>query len=360
MTRRTRGRVAALATATCLTVMAAGETPGWGQGIQFAPGEQGHLRADRVRYDARTQVFSAEGNVQLTVGRLEIRAARLRLERRTQIAYASGGVTVRGDDLGLAAAQVSYEIKTRMARATGGALLTQRDVTVRAPQVTITLTTQLITASGGVTVVQGRSTLSGHALAADLISRRAEVVGEAELRRAAAPDAGATSDAASAAASREAVIHAHRMTLRWNPDEAEASGGVRILQGERVARAERARYVESSGRLDLEGDVVVERFGERPPLSGAGLAAHRLVVSLRDGGMDAHGGVRVTQDGRSAAGERAVYQEREQRVTVTGRVLLTDEDGNTVRADRVVILLNEESFEASGNVETVFKVKPGK
>ncbi len=353
MTRRKRGRLAALTIATFLLALAIGEAPGWGQAIQMAPGEQGHLRADRVRYDARAQVFSAEGNVRLTMGRLEIRAARLTLERRTQVARASGGVTVRGDDLGLAAAQVTYEIKTRMARASGGVVLTQQDVTVRAPQLAIALTANTVAASGGVTVIQGRSTLLGHSLDADLSARRAVVAGDAELRRAPAEGAGSPS-------SMTAVMRAQRMILRWKPDEAEASGGVRVLQGERVARAERARYVESSGRLDLEGDVMVERFGERAPLAGARLSAQRLAVSLRDGGMEAQETVSVTQEGRSAAGERATYQEREQRITVTGRVLMTDEDGNTVRADRVVILLNEESFEAFGNVETVFKVKPGK
>jgi lipopolysaccharide assembly outer membrane protein LptD (OstA) len=350
----------ALAIAICLMALTVGESPGWGQGIQVAPGEQGRLRADRVRYDARAHVFLAEGNVRLTIGRLEILAARLRLEQRTQVAHASGGVSVRGDDLGLGAAQVTYEIKTRVARAAGGVVLTQKDVTVRAPQLTIALAAQTVAASGGVTVFQGRSTLSGQTLDADLVGRRAEVVGETELRRAASAGSAPAADAVGAPASREAVIRAHRMSLRWDPDEAEASGAVRILQGERVARAERARYVEATGRLDLQGDVVVEQFGARPPLSGARLAAQKVTVSLRDGGMDAHGGVSVTQEGRSAAGERAVYQEREQRVTVTGRVLMTDEDGNTVRADRVVIMLNEESFEASGNVETVFKVKPGK
>jgi lipopolysaccharide assembly outer membrane protein LptD (OstA) len=348
----------ALAIAICLTALTVGESPGWGQGIQVAAGEQGRLRADRVRYDARAQVFFAEGHVRLTIGRLEIRAARLRLEQRTQVAHASGGVSVRGDDLGLGAAQVTYEIKTRVARAAGGVVLTQKDVTVRAPQLTIALAAQTVVAAGGVTVIQGRSTLSGQTLDADLVGRRAEVTGETELRR--ATSAGSAPADAVAPASRETVIRAHRMSLRWDPDEAEASGAVRILRGERVARAERARYVEATGRLDLQGDVVVEQFGERPPLSGARLAAQKVTVSLRDGGMDAHGGVSVTQEGRSAAGERAVYQEREQRVTVTGRVLMTDEDGNTVRADRVVIMLNEESFEASGNVETVFKVKPGK
>jgi len=353
-------RTAALAALAWIAAITLGPAPGWGQGIQVAPGEQGRLRADRVRYDVREQVFLAEGNVHLTMGRLEIRAARLRLEQRTRVAHASGGVTVRQDHLELAAAQVTYEITPRIARATGAVLLTQDDVTVRAPQVTLALSAQTVTASGGITVLQGRSSLSGQMLQANLVARRAEVVGQAELVRAAASDPQPASDAVAAAASAHTVMRAPRMSLRWNPDEVEASGGVSILQGERVGRAERARYVEAMGQMELAGGVVVEQFGDRPPLSAARLTARRLLISLRDGSMEAEGDVRVTQKGRVASGERALYREKEQQIILTGRVQMTDEDGNTVRADRVVISLSEETFEASGNVETIFKVKPGK
>ena len=151
------GRTLALLAAAWGAALVVGAAPGWGQGIQVAPGEQGRLRADRLRYDARAQIFTAEGNVHLTLGTLEIRAARLRLEQRTQIAYASGGVTARQGEFALGAAQVTYEIKTRIARAAGGVSLSQKDVAVRTPRVTYTFGPQTVSASGGVTVVQGGS-----------------------------------------------------------------------------------------------------------------------------------------------------------------------------------------------------------
>ena len=355
-----RSRIAASIVAASMAALMLVVSPGWGQGIQVAPGEQGRLRADRVRYDARDQVFVAEGNVLLTIGRLEIRAVRLRLEQRTQVAHASGGVMVRQGDLGLNAAEATYEIRSRFVRASGGVVLMQKDVTVRAPQATFSLSTQTLAASGGVTILQGRSALSGRTLVADLVARRALVEGEGELVRAAAGPIGPGADSHGTFLSRQTVIRAPRMSLRWEPDEAEASGGVRVLQGDRVVRAERAHYVEAAGQLELLGQVTVEQFGEGPSLTGARLTARRLLINTRDGGMEAHSEVSVTQRGRTAIGERAVYREREQQITVTGRVQMTDEDGNTVRADRVVISLSEDTFEASGNVETVFKVKPGK
>src|SRR3989304_10498509 len=63
---------------------------GWSQNIQIVPGQQGRLRADRVRYDARAQVLIAEGHVHLTLGALELRSDRLRLGQKTLVPLAGG------------------------------------------------------------------------------------------------------------------------------------------------------------------------------------------------------------------------------------------------------------------------------
>jgi hypothetical protein len=39
---------------------------------------------------------------------------------------------------------------------------------------------------------------------------------------------------------------------------------------------------------------------------------------------------------------------------------MREADGSWLRADRVVIAISEETFEATGNVETEFTVTPGK
>ncbi len=90
------------------------------------------------------------------------------------------------------------------------------------------------------------------------------------------------------------------------------------------------------------------------------LRADRLVVRLRTRDMEAEGAVQVEQEGRLAAGDRAVYTERDRRIVVTGHVRMREADGSWLRADRVVIALDEEIFEATGNVETEFTVTPGR
>src|SRR3989441_11100416 len=103
-----------------------------GQALQMPAAGQGRLRADHVRYDAKSKAYLAEGGVRLTLGDVEVRAQRLRLEPESQIAYVFGEVTVRQGDTTLRARTVTYDLTRKMARALGDPLLSQGGITVRA------------------------------------------------------------------------------------------------------------------------------------------------------------------------------------------------------------------------------------
>ncbi len=363
--------------------------------------QTGRLQADRIRYDARARVFLAEGNVRLTIGEVEIRAARLRLDQRAQVAAAQGQVVVQQPGARLAADSVRYEIRprtaeaeghvvlvqadmalragrvrfaldTRVTQASAGVTVTRKDLEVRAPVLTHDGRTDQVTAEGGVRLSQAGSILTGARLAANLRTMRAEVSGGARLVRPGTPAAGGAEPLVDALAREETTITAEQMRFRWDVPEAEARGDVRVRQRDRAARAARGRYSEAEGRLVLEGDVVVEGLtgdlllpeGARPTAeearqalaAPAQLACGRLTLFLQSRDMEAEGQVKVTQGARLATGDRARYTHRDRRVTVSGNVYLQDEEGNTIRADRVIIGLREETFEALGNVQTEFKV----
>jgi len=228
------------------------------------------------------------------------------------------------------------------------------NVTVRAARMTIDLERQTIDASGGVTAVQGANTLTGQTLRADLKAKRAEVSGDGQLVRATT-----RTTPSGEQTPQETAIRGARLRIRWDALEVQADGGVSVRQNGRTARAQHARYADAEERLDLSGGVVVEQFGD-PAAEGATLTAERLTVLLREGDMQASGGVTVTQKGRRATGDRALYSEKTKRITLTGRVQMQDEEGNLIKADTVIIDLEAETFDASGNVETIFKVKRGK
>ncbi len=349
-----------------------------GQGLRVPTAEQGRLRADRVRYEAKSKVFIAEGNVRLTLGDVEIRAQRLRLEQDPQVASVSGDVLVVQRDISLTAAEVKYDIRPKIGYASGGVVLVQGESTVRAPQMKFDLASQVTVATNGVRIMQKGSTLISGTMVASLRTRQAELTGTVTLIRAPRRLEGSKDQIQNALAQQETRITAPRMVFRWDTNEAEAEGGVVITQPDKVARARRVRYSEVAGRAELEGDVVVEQFSgewlvkggvlQTPTdqdtrsvlVSKAVLRCERLVIVLAERDMDAQGNVMVTQNGRSASGERAQYTNKDRRIVLSGNVRLREEDGSQLRADRVVISLVDETLEATGHVETDFIMKRGK
>ncbi len=347
-----------------------------GQELQVPSAEQGKLRADRVRYEARSKVFTAEGNVRLIVGNVEIQAQRLRLEQEPQLAYASGNVLVVQRDTTLRATEVKYEIRRKLAHAFGGVELAQGQSTVRAPRMDFDLAAQTMSASDGVRLMRDGTTIAGETMVANLRTKRGEVTGQVTFIRAAQPGE-ATKRTQRVIGEQQTRIAAPRLVFHWDVDEAEADGGVVVTQPDKVLRARRVRYSDITHRAELEGDVVVEQFAQslvqggiiEPPkdeetrraLTGKiTLTCERLVLLLDERDMHAQGAVLVTLKGRSAMGDRAVYTNKDREILLTGNVRFRDEDGSTLRADRVMISLADETLEAMGNVEADFLMKRGK
>lgn len=349
-----------------------------GQGFQEPAADQGRLQADRVRYDAKQKIFTAEGNVHLVMGNVEVRAKRARVEQIPQRVTASGDVLVVQGETSLRSAQVIYEMRPGIVNASGEVYVAWRDLIVNAPALKYNVRTERVVALGGVKLAQGNSILTAQALDADLRAKRAEATGSAKLVRAGGALAGAQDRVASALAQEETTITAARVTFRWDTNEARAFDGVTVTQPGKTARAKEGFYSETAGRIELRGEVVVEQLSGEwlvkgkvidPPGDEASkkalasktiLTSTRLVIELKARSMLAEEDVTVTQLSRTATGQRATYSDKDKVIIVTGNVRMRDDDGSWLRADRVVISLIEETFEALGNVETEFRVKRGK
>lgn len=366
----------------------------------------GRLRADRIRYDVRARVMVATGNVTLQLGDLEIRTDALRIEQGPMVATAEGNVRVRQREVRLAAPSLRYEFRTEIAEATGGVVLEQQGATIKAPRIRFDLRADVTEATGGVEVVQGDATLAapalrvegrtsdvtadggvtltqpgsrltGRRLKANLAARRADVREDVTLVRMGGAAPGRSDRATAALAREETTITAGRMLFRWDVNEAEAEDRVVVKQRDKTAWADRMTYSEPENRLVMTGRVVLEQLsGEwlvreglasppRDPREREALASltrltcTRLTMTLRERDIEAEGPLLVTQKDRSASGDRGAYTEATRRLVVTGNVRMQEADGQRLRADRVVISLIEETFEAEGNVVTEFVVRPG-
>jgi lipopolysaccharide transport protein LptA len=365
---------------------------------------QGRLRADKIRYATKEQVIIATGNVLLVMGDLEMRADSLRLEQGPQVATAEGRVAIQRKEMRLTAATVRYEIRTEIADAGGGVVVVQKDATIKAPQMRFELRDEITTATGGVEVEQGGgtlaaatlryqartgdvnaeggvkmvregSTIAGRRLVANLTAKKADVREDVTFVRApGSPPAG--SDRVARALSREETkVTAARIVFRWDTNEAEAEGHVIVRQPDKTGWADRMVYSEAANKLTLTGNVIVEQLSgdwlvregvTTPPRdpqqqqalrSITKLTCNRLTMTLKERDIVAEGSVKVTQKDRWATGDRATYTEATRVLVVTGSVRMQETDGRRLQADRVVISLVDETFEAEGNVQTEFIIR---
>ncbi|MDR7530093.1 MAG: LptA/OstA family protein [Armatimonadota bacterium] len=343
-------------------------------------GERGRLRAERVRYDARNGVFEARGNVRLELGDTTITCQVLTYHERDRVAWAEGNVEVVQKGTTLRAPVVKYEANPRITYASGGAVVVQEDLELRSQDLKYRHQDEVVFADGAVQLTTRNGRLEAPSLWADLKNKLAEARGPAKLvRKGGAPPRGREGDRVLAALAKEDTTITSRgpMKYAWlRTEEATAQESVRLEQVDKDARAERITYSESEDRIELAGSVRLhQRSGQwlvrerlvRPPRdeeerkaleTPAVLEADRVVIVLSTRNSTATGNVRVTQEGRRATGDRAEYDDQEGRIVLSGpRVRLEREDGSWLEAERVVVSLREDTFEAHGAVDTTFPVR---
>lgn len=365
-------------TAFAMAVGVAGaQTP---QPVGAPEAERGRLRAQQVRYDARNRVFEAKGNVRLELQDTVITCATLVYHETTRVAWAEGNVEVVQQRTTLRAPKLRYEAGPQLTYAEGGVVVVQPDLELRSRSLRFRHRTQVAFAEGEVELRTKNSTLTAPSLWADLKEKLAEVRGPAKLvRKGGPPPKGREDDRVLAALAREdtTITAQEFFKYAWaSTEEAEGRGDVHLEQVDKSARAQRIVYSEGRDRIELEGAVRLDqRSGQwlvrerlvRPPRddeerkaleSPAQLVADRVVIFLTTRNSVAAGNVRVTQQGRSAAGDRAEYDDDQGKIVLSGRrVRLERSDGSWLEAERVVVSLREDIFEAFGSVDTTFPVR---
>ncbi len=158
------------------------------------------------------------------------------------------------------------------------------------------------------------------------------------------------------------------------------SGNVETVQGKKYAVAQNGVYSQQKKELDLRGDVkavfekakaILKEDTSEKLKSEEGrkileektiLTADELVFSTETGDARAKGSVVVTQKNREAKADSAVYNEQDEIIILTGDVFMkkekvTPEAGEEwVKAKQVIISVKDETFEARGAVDAVFRL----
>jgi len=150
-------------------------------------------------------------------------------------------------------------------------------------------------------------------------------------------------------------------------------GNIEVAQVKKLMVGDTGVYSEKKKRLELEGAVKVvfekadvilkEKSAQKLKNPDAQkilkektiLTSDKFVFSTKTGDASASGSVFVYQKGREAKGNQAKYDEEKETLTLTGNAY-TKKGVEWVKCNKIVVKVQDESFEAFGQVEAEFKL----
>jgi len=153
-----------------------------------------------------------------------------------------------------------------------------------------------------------------------------------------------------------------------------AVGSIEVQQGKKYSLAQRAVYNQPAKKLLLQGGVrtVIEKArailkeetvaklkskdAKELLREKTFLTSDSLELKTKSGDAVARGRVTVSQKGREGRADLAVYSEKNETITLTGKVYLKKEN-QWIRCQKIIISVKNETFEAAGEVEAEFKIK---
>lgn len=166
--------------------------------------------------------------------------------------------------------------------------------------------------------------------------------------------------------------------LNFNNDlsqDAVMTGSVEVVQGKKTAWAPEGIYSNREKVLNLKGGVttVITKAGALLQLfdpiklqaketrkllqERTIIQSDELTFSTRSGDAKATGQVTVSQKNQEAKADQAVYDEKQQLLTLGGNVFLKKGAGQEwVKCRQVIVSITKETFEAIGSVEAQFKL----
>ncbi|MFC1511394.1 LptA/OstA family protein [Candidatus Margulisiibacteriota bacterium] len=146
------------------------------------------------------------------------------------------------------------------------------------------------------------------------------------------------------------------------------SGSLEVVQGKKAAVAHGGVYSQKKKELFMKGNaravfakggvILKEKTAENLKNKEAKellkektfLASQELTLSTWTGDATASGSVEVTQKGKEAKAEHAVYDDKKEIITLTGKAKMKKKD-EWVNARKIIVSVKDEEFEAIGKVE---------
>jgi lipopolysaccharide export system protein LptA len=297
-------------------------------GDVLATSAEGRAKAGRVLYNWKENTLSVRQDVTLQKEDGTLRAARIDTDDKLRRATASGGVTLVKGDSTLKASQIVAFDKLERAVANGEVVLTRPDATMRAARAEVWIDEKRAVGNG-VTVVRGD---------VNVRAARAEVFNAQNKKTARIVASGGVT-----AQNPQGTVRAANVV--WGGGRVIGSGGVTLTKDGNTIRGSRLTSDDQFKEATLSGDVS-GRMARGETVSAG-------VVLLKDGMVQARGGVSGRRDNLRLRADTLESTRDGQHATLRGNVVVTSDEGITARAPVVRYDKQAAKVYASGGVTVV-------
>ncbi len=229
--------------------------------------------------------------------------------------------------LSLQADTISYNQNSKLAQAEGRVKIRESGITIEAEKMEIQGKAGTAKLTDNVGIMKEDTKISGNLLDADLekdiytVTKRVEITQKGKV---------AIGDVA---------------VINNKTGSVEISGHVKFL-------IEKAKsLVKESSIKDLRNKEASESLGEATVIT-----CDKLTLMSRSKDAFAEGRVLITQKGKRAKSDYAVYNSVNEMITLTGNVFI-EKEKDWIKTEMVLVSVSQESFEAIGSVEAEFKIK---
>jgi len=138
----------------------------------------------------------------------------------------------------------------------------------------------------------------------------------------------------------------------------QIKGDIKLVQSDITITGETLEAFLNDKRYIFQGKVILvqERKDKEDKEDNITWNCNNLEIFTDTQDLTATGEVRILKKDYTITAEKAVYNDKEQKITLTGRVRIEEEAGRWITGDSAVFFIDSERLEVEGNVWSGIKL----
>jgi lipopolysaccharide assembly outer membrane protein LptD (OstA) len=138
----------------------------------------------------------------------------------------------------------------------------------------------------------------------------------------------------------------------------QIKGNIKLVQSDITITGETLEAFLNDKRYIFQEKVILiqERKDEEEKEDNITWNCNNLEIFTDTQDLTATGEVKILKKDYTITAEKAVYNDKEQKITLTGKVRIEEEGGRWITGDKAVFYIDSERLEAEGNVRSGIKL----